>query len=126
VFSEQVDAVISRLCPLFSQQADDILDLRNCARLRVRPGLCVSCYFRLFAEAAPALQTVLYPLRAWLESNIEVVAKDSNAVILERLPLALDSPDLPSLCYQLMDEFRDNRVYSTDVLNLEFRYKQAA
>jgi hypothetical protein len=27
----------------------------------------------------PALQTVLYPLRAWLESNIEVVAKDSNA-----------------------------------------------
>jgi len=56
----------------------------------------------------------------------EVVAKDSNAVVLERLPLALDFPDLPSLCYQLMDEFRDNRVYSTDVLNLEFRYKQAA
>jgi hypothetical protein len=74
----------------------------------------------------PALQTVLYPLRAWLESNIEVVAKDSNAVVLERLPLELDCPDLPSLCYQLMDEFRDNRVYSTDVLNLKFRYKQAA
>jgi hypothetical protein len=46
---------------------------------------------------------------------------------LESIALALAySPDLPSLCYQLMDEFRDNRVYSTDILNLEFRYKQAA
>jgi hypothetical protein len=41
-------------------------------------------------------------------------------------PALAYSPDLPSLRYQLMDEFRDNRVYSTDVLNLEFRYKQAA
>ena len=123
---KQVEAVIARLCPLFSRQADQILDLRNCARERVRPGLCVSCYFQLFAEAQPGSEGLLFPLRAWLESNIEVVAKDDNAVVLERLPLALDHPDLQSFCYQLIDEFRDNRVYATDLVTLELRYKEAA
>jgi hypothetical protein len=47
-----------------------------------------------------------FPLRTWLESNFEVVTKDGNAVVLERLPLALDFADLQSLCYQMMDEFR--------------------
>ena len=91
----------------------------------MRPGLCVSCYFHLYAETEPASQRVLLPLHDWLESNIEVIAKDCNAIVLESLPLALDFPDLESLCYQLIDEFRDNRVYSTEV-TLEFRYKEAA
>jgi len=126
VISDQVDEVISGLCPLFSRCADEILDLRNCARQRVRPGLCVSCYFQLSARADSISQTGLFPLRAWLESNIEVVARDKKEQVLEQLPLTLDSPDLQSYCNQLMDEFRENRVYSTDLLSLEFRYKQAA
>ena len=124
--SNRVDAVISGLCPLFSRYADEILDLRNCALQRVRPGLCISCYFRLYATADSVSQTVLFPLRTWLESNIEVVAKDKKEQVLEQLPLTLDSADLQSYCNQLMDEFRENRVYLTDVLNLEFRYKEAA
>ena len=79
----------------------------------------------LYAETEPASQGVLLALRDWLESNIEIIAKDSNATVLESLPLALDFPDLESLCYQFIDEFRDNRVYSTD-LTLEFRYREAA
>jgi hypothetical protein len=121
-----MDAVISGLCPLFSRYADEILDLRTCARQRVRPGLCVSCYFQLFARADSASQTVLFPLRTWLESNIEVVAKDNHEKVLEQLPLSLDSADLQTYCNQLMDEFRENRVYSTEFLSLEFRYKKAA
>jgi hypothetical protein len=100
VFSDQVDAVIARLCPLFSRQADQILDLRDCARHRVRPGLCVSCYFQLYAGTEPASQKVLLPLRTWLESNIEIVAKDSNAIVLESLPLALDFADLESTSFE--------------------------
>jgi hypothetical protein len=126
VSSNQVEAVIARICPLFSRQADEILDLRECARERIRPGLCVKCYFHLYQGADLASQTVLFPLRDWLESNIEVVAKDSESLILEQLPLKLDFPDLESYCDQLIDEFRDNRLYSTDLLTLEFRYKQAA
>jgi hypothetical protein len=118
--------VISELCPLFSRYADEILDLRNCARRRVRPGLCVRCYFQLYARADSDSQRVLFPLRTWLESNIEVVAKDKKEEVLEQLPLTLDSADLQSYCNQVIDEFRENRVYSTDVLSLEFRYKEAA
>ena len=125
MFSNQLASVIARLCPLFSRQADQIFYFRECARQRVRPGLCVSCYFHLYADMEPASREVLLPLRDWLETNIEVIAKDSNAVVLESFPLALDFPDLESLCYQLIDEFRDNRVYST-ALTLEFRYKEAA
>lgn len=121
-----MDAVISGLCPLFSRYADEILDLRDCVRQRVRPGLCVSCYFQLYARADSTSQTVLHPLRNWLESNIEVVAKDKKERVLEQLPLTLDSADLQSYCSQMMDEFRENRVYTTDLLSLEFRYKQAA
>jgi hypothetical protein len=126
VFSDPVEAVISRLCPLFSRQADEILDLRNCVRHRVRPGLCVSCYFKLTAGSDSASQRLLFPLRVWLESNIEVVARDSDSAVLEHLPLKLDRPDLESYCTGMIGEFRDNRVYSTEVLTLEFRYKEAA
>jgi hypothetical protein len=126
VTSDQVDAVISGLCPLFSRYADEILDLRSSARKRVRPGMCVRCYFQLYARADAASQTVLYPLRSWLESNIEIIARDKKEQVIERLPLTLDSTDLQSYCHQLMDEFRENRVYSTEALSLEFRYKEAA
>jgi hypothetical protein len=41
-------------------------------------------------------------------------------------PLTLLRRTYPHCVTKLMDEFRDNRVYSADVLNLEFRYKPAA
>ena len=123
---DPVEAVIARLCPLFSRQADEILDLRNCVRQRIRPGLCVSCYFKLIVGSDSASQVLLSPLRAWLESNIEVVARDGESMVVEHLPLKLDPPDLESYCSQIIGEFRDNRVYATDLLTLEFRYKQAA
>jgi hypothetical protein len=126
VINDQMDAVIAGLCPLFSRYADEILDLRSCARQRVRPGLCVRCYFQLYARADSATQPVLFPLRSWLESNIEVVARDNEEKVLEQLPLSLDTADLQSYCHRLMDEFRENRVYSAEVLSLEFRYKEAA
>ena len=124
--SDQVDAVISGLCPLFSRYADEILDLRSSARQRVRPGLCVRCYFQLYAKANAVSETVLSPLRNWLESNIEVVARDKKEQVIEKLPLTLDSADLQSYCPRLMDEFRENRAYSTEALSLEFCYKEAA
>ena len=100
--SDQVDAVISGLCPLFSRYADEILDLRSSARQRVRAGLCVRCYFQLYARADAVSQTVLFPLRSWLESNIEIVARDKKERVIEKLPLTLDSIDLQSYCHQLI------------------------
>jgi hypothetical protein len=76
---------------------------------------------QLYARADAVSQTVLFPLRSWLESNIEIVARDKKERVIEKLPLTLDSTDLQSYCHQLMDEFREkqgvfNRSFELGVL----------
>ena len=68
----------------------------------------------------------MFPLRSWLESNIEVVAKDSQSRIIEKLPLQLDATDLAAYCNRLMGDFREDRAYSLSLVTLEFQYKDAA
>jgi hypothetical protein len=109
---QTTDPVVSAWLYVFGQFVDHDLDLEETPTNSSPTNITVP-------------KGVLLPLRDCLESNIEIIAKDSNATVLESLPLALDFPDLESLCYQFIDEFRDNRVYSTDV-TLEFRYREAA
>jgi len=125
VFSDP-EAVVKKLCPLFERQADALLDLREFALKRIRPGLCIDCYFRLQETADSGGQDALFPLRSWLESNIEVVAKDSESRIIEKLPLQLNTTDLATYCSRLMDDFREDRAYSLSLVTLEFQYKEAA
>jgi len=125
VFSDP-EAVVKKLCPLFVRQADALLDLREFALKRIRPGLCIDCYFRLQETADSGGQDALFPLRSWLESNIEVVAKDSESRIIEKLPLQLNTTDLATYCSRLMDDFREDRAYSLSLVTLEFQYKEAA
>jgi hypothetical protein len=125
VFSDP-EAVIKKLCPLFARQADALIDLRESALKRIRPGLCVDCYFRIQETAGSGEQHVLFPLRSWLESNIEVVAKDSESRIIEKLPLRLNATDLAAYYNRLMDDFREDRAYSLSLVTLEFQYKEAA
>jgi hypothetical protein len=125
VFSDP-EAVIKKLCPLFARQADALLELRESALKRIRPGLCVDCYFRLQETADPGGQYALFPLRSWLESNIEVVAKDSQSRVIEKLPLKLDATDLAAYCNRLIGDFREDRAYSLSLVTLEFQYKEAA
>jgi len=125
VFSDP-EAVIKQLCPLFARQADDLIDLREYVVKRIRPGLCVDCYFRLHETAGSGGQCALFPLRSWLESNIEVVAKDSESRIIEKLPLQLDATDLAAFCNRVMGDFREDRAYPLSHVTLEFQYKEAA
>jgi hypothetical protein len=87
---------------------------------------CIQCYFKLYGIAAPDSEDLLRPLKVWIESNIEVIAKDGREQILEQLPLRLDAPDLEAYCQDVIHEFRTNRVYPSQNLTLEFRYKEAA
>jgi hypothetical protein len=125
VFSDP-EAVIKRLCPLFARQADELIDLRESALKRIRPGRCVDCYFRLHRTADAGGQHALFPLRSWLESNIEVVAKDPKSQIIEKLPLQLDATDLAAYCHRTMGDFREDRAYLHSRVTLEFQYKEAA
>jgi hypothetical protein len=120
------ESVIAQLCSLFARQADELIDLHDHALKRVRPGLCVQCYFRLQSAADPRSKGALVPLRSWLESNIEVVAKGSQDQVLETLPLRLEAPDLEGYCRELMADFREDRAYRLPQVTLEFQYKAAA
>jgi hypothetical protein len=120
------ELVIGQLCPLFAHQADELIDLHEHVRKRVRPGRCVQCYFRLQGAANPRSKGALVLLRSWLESNIEVVAKGSQDQVLETVPLRLDAADLEGYCRGVMAQFREDRAYRFPQLILEFQYKAAA
>ena len=108
------------------RQADELIDLHRHALQRTHPGRCVQCYFRLRGVADPRSRGVLVPLRSWLESNIEVVAKGPQNQILETLPLRLEAPDLEGYCRGIMADFREDRAYLAPQVTLEFQYKAAA
>lgn len=108
-------------------EADTLLDLRECALNRNRPGRCVACYFTLRAAAKETALDKLAALRHWLETHIEVVACDAEARRLETLPLHLETAcDLEKFCCDVMAEFRDNRAYKSSLIQLEFRYRDLA
>jgi hypothetical protein len=126
VFQQRFDQILGPLSQRFFREADSILDLRGAALNRQHPGRCIQRYFKLYGIADPGSEDLLRPLRVWIESNIEVIAKDGREQILEQLPLRLDAPDLEAYCQDVIHEFRTNRVYPSQNLTLEFRYKEAA
>lgn len=119
-----VNQILGPLTKSFFRKADDLLDLYSAALTRSRAGRCVACYFKLHGVGEP--ETLLYPLKTWIEANIEVVAKDAQNTILEQLPLKLDASNLEAYCQDVIHEFRTNRVYPSPNLTLEFRFKEAA
>jgi hypothetical protein len=126
VFQHRFDQILGPLSERFFREADAILDLRGVALNRLHPGRCIQCYFKLCGSADLTSESLLKPLKSWIESNIEVIAKDGQEQILEQLPLRLDAPDLEAYCQDVIHEFRTNRVYPSQNLTLEFRYKEAA
>jgi len=124
VLTSEVDQLLTPLGAPFRRQADALLDFRECALGRAQPGRCVACYFRLRETAADALLNHLCPLRRWLEEHIEIVACDERERTLESLPLHLtEATGLAEYCHAIMDEFRDNRAYPAESINLEFRFR---
>lgn len=119
--------VLSQLAQPFSRQADTLLDLRDCVQRRERPGRCITCYFDLQAAAAEARLAQLCPLRQWLETHIEIVARDADSHALEVLPVNLtNAADLEAFCRGVMAEFSENRAYEAPQIQLEFRYRAPA
>lgn len=119
--------MLSPLAEPFRRQADALLDLRECALRGAHPGRCVACYFRLLEAAPPRTFDRLCPLCRWLENHIEVVVCDGECRLLESFPLRLaDAADLRDYCHAVMAEMRENRVYDSEHINLEFRYRRAA
>ncbi|MGH8017003.1 MAG: hypothetical protein ACREIA_01725 [Opitutaceae bacterium] len=125
--NDSLDQLIGALASPFRWQADALLDLRECALGRKKPGRCVACYFLLRETASDALLAELCPLRRWLEEHVEVVATADQAKPVETLPLNLaNSSDLESYCRSIMADFREDRVLDAARVDLGFRYRESA
>ncbi len=96
--------------------------------MRSDPGECLQCYFKIFDVLEARDTGPLQRLRRWLETHLEVVARDQHARELERLPVSLHQDDLESFCREMINEFRENRAYAGGIieLSLDFRGTVAA
>jgi len=122
-----IDSAIAPLAKGDPGLADPILDLREAALKGDNPGLCIRCYFKIYARRANAgdVPARLDPLREFLERHLEVVARDEAERELERLPLVLEDASLEEHCSRTMREFMENRAYATSQLELSFQFKGA-
>ncbi|EIP97460.1 hypothetical protein OpiT1DRAFT_01900 [Opitutaceae bacterium TAV1] len=136
ITDSEIDEVLGPVARALPSQADLILDIREAARARRHPGSCVRCFFQLAAAAAPQ-PAWLEKLRAWLEQNIEIVARnadasgsgsagsdgDENGRVLELLPLELSGEDLETYCQEVMERFHYDRAHPAPAVEMEFRYR---
>lgn len=119
--------ILAPLGQTFQKQADALLDLRQYAINKEHPGKCVSCYFKLYEQANNHSLNRLSILRKWLETNLEIVAKDEQDRFLERIPVCLeDEENLESFCARLMQEIIHNRAYECEKIALYFRFRDEA
>ncbi len=120
----EIDAALGAITKEYRYAANDVLDLREAALERNDPGLCMQCYFKIYGASTRRDPEALKPLRDWLETHVEIVARDHYARELERLPLQLETDSLEAFCHEMMTEFRDNRAYHhTPNIELTFQFK---
>lgn len=123
---EEIDRILRPLAPVLAREADAILDLRELLMSQGHPGKCVRCFFRLFEAAGGKMQPQLAPLRAWLETHLEIAVR-SGTEDLETLPFTLGKDDdLESFCLRSIEQIRLDRGYQSSRLQLAFRYKALA
>jgi len=115
---------VARHCS--ASAADDLLDLREAALERARPGECLQCYFRIFGRLNRQKAEPMNPLRQWMEENLEVIALDDQQQELERLPISLHAESLEAFCREMMAEFHFNRAYPASRIELSVAFRKAS
>lgn len=123
---DEIDALLLPLAPALAKEADALLDLRELLMHKGHPGKCVRCFFRLFTAAGKESLPVFAPLRAWIESRLEISVR-ADGRDLETLPVKLrQGENLEAFCLRSIRQVRFDRSYSARRLDLAFRYKAAA
>ena len=121
-----IDLMLRPLARSLAREADAILDLRELLLNQGHPGKCVRCFFRLYEAADGGLVQDLAPLRAWLETNVEISVRREGEE-LETLPFApAKHEDLEAFCMRSIGLIRMDRGYQGKHLQLAFRYKALA
>jgi len=121
---ERIDEVLGPVAEVCRDAADELLDLRAAVLGRSDPGNCVSCYFRIFEVLGRGDVERLKQLRRWLEGNLVVVARDGSERELERIPVSLHQEDMESFCREMMLEFRENRCYADERIELSLDFNE--
>lgn len=128
---ETIDGILGQVAreEFRGASADALLDLREAARNRHNAGDCLGCYFKLLNACSSSRNATLSPLRRWLESQLEIVARAPESGELERLPLSLgleQADSLETFCITVIHRFREDRNYAhlSIELSLDFREHQ--
>lgn len=123
--TQPLEPLLGPLVKNSARRADLVLDLLTAAKANRHPGRCVRCYFDLLIDQNSMSTPELHALRGWLEQHIEVVARDHQDALLERMPLQLHSQDLESYCHNMIDEVIKDRAYGNAEVGLTFEFKAA-
>ncbi len=123
---QEIDRLLLPLARVLAKEADAILDLRELLMSKGHPGKCVRCFFQLFTAAGKEALPRLAPLKAWLETNLEI-SVNADGRELETLPVKLrQGEDLESFCLRSIKQVRFDRGYTAKRVSMAFRYKAAA
>lgn len=122
----EAEAALKRIALACRSSIDDVLDIMAKLPQRKQPGACLICFFSLHRKLPPHCQADLTQVKLWLEKEIEVVATDSAANVLESFPCRIEERELEDYCHRIMAETKMLLRPGMSKLVLQFRFCSGA
>ena len=112
------------LCKPFSNKADRLLDLYEMTRApQSNAGGCLKCFYALLEGAEPSKISALNPLKAWIESNMEVLMKDGGQE-KSSMPVSLNAIDFESFCQDTLQSAHRDAALTSPLVELQLTFKR--
>lgn len=119
-----IEQALSPVTRILKHRANELLDLREAALARKDPGKCLYCYFQLRKSRISQIDEMMTPLKKWLETHLEIVAKGPESDELARIAVNLNWNDIDHYCENLVEDFRKNhRSQYRSQVELIFQFK---
>jgi hypothetical protein len=116
------EAALKRIASECQSSIDDVLDILAQLPKREQPGGCMLCFFSLYRKLPPRCLPDLNRVKAWLEQEIEVVATDDAANLLEAFPCRIAERELEEFCQRVIEESKSLLKPGMKRLMLQFRF----
>jgi|GEM_PF-5420105 len=116
------EAALKRIATECQSSIDDVLDILAQLPKRQQPGACMLCFFSLHRKIPARCMPDLNLVKAWLEREIEVVATDDAANLIEAFPCRINEREIEDFCNRMMEESKALLKPGMNRLMLQFRF----
>lgn len=116
------EEALKRIALASRSSIDDVLDIMAKLPQRQQAGSCMLCFFNLYRKLPPHCLKDLNRVKVWLESEIEIVATDSAANVVEAFPCRIQERELEEFCHRMMEETKSLLKPGMKQLMLQFRF----